>query len=157
VDNIILAKVGPEAWSQSVGRRPPADRLRGALVPELAKALADDDPIVRGLAALGLKEAGPGALPALDALVARLHDDDTGVRMMAANAIAAIGRRAAPAVPALIAAAGVRDEHVHVLRSVAGALGAIGPAAASAAPALEELTKLPRVRWAAEAALKKIR
>jgi hypothetical protein len=44
-----------------------------------------------------------------------------------------------------------------VLRSVADALGAIGPAAASALPALEELRKLPRVRWAAEAALKKIR
>jgi hypothetical protein len=157
VDNIILAKVGPEAWSQSVGRRPPADRLRGATVPELAKALTDDDPIVRGLAALGLKEAGPAALRALGALGARLRDDDTGVRMMAATAFAAMGRRAAPAVPALIAAAGVRDEHVHVLRSVADALGAIGPAAASAAPALEELTKLPRVRWAAEAALKKIR
>jgi len=106
---------------------------------------------------LALKEAGPAALPALDALVSRLTDSDTGVRMMAANAIAAIGRRASPAVPALIAAASARDEHVHVLRSVADALGAIGPAAASAAPALEELTKLPRVRWAAEAALKKIR
>ena len=157
VDNIILAKVGPEAWAQSVGRRPPADRLRGAAVPELAKALSDQDPIIRGLAALGLKDAGLAALPALDALVARLTDSDTGVRMMAANAIAAIGRRASPAVPALIAAASARDEHVHVLRSVADALGAIGPAAASAAPALEELTKLPRVRWAAEAALKKIR
>jgi len=157
VDNIILAKVGPEAWAQSVGRRPPADRLRGAAVPELAKALSDQDPIIRGLAALGLKEAGLAALPALDALVARLTDSDTGVRMMAANAIAAIGRRASPAVPALIAAASAPDEHVHVLRSVADALGAIGPAAASAAPALEELTKLPRVRWAAEAALKKIR
>jgi hypothetical protein len=157
VDNVILAKVGPEAWSQSVGRRPPADRLRGAAVPELAKALSDGDPIVRGLAALGLKEAGLAALPALDALVARLADSDTGVRMMAANAIAAIGPKAAPAVPALVVAAGVRDEHVHVLRSVADALGSIGPAAASALPALEEIRKLPRARWAAEAAIRKIR
>jgi hypothetical protein len=190
VDNVILAKVGAEAWSKSLGRQHAADRVREAAagkvrpalfdrdplvreaaaarlaesrtsatpaVAELQKALADDDPIVRGLAAMGLKESGPAALPALEALVARLHDDDTGVRMMAANAIAAIGRRARRAVPALISAAGVRDEHVHVLRSVADALGAIGPAAASAAPALVELTKLPRVRWAAEAALKKIR
>jgi hypothetical protein len=157
VDNVILAKVGPEAWSHSVGRQPPADRLRGASIPDLAKALTDGDPIVRGLAALGLKEAGLAALPALDALVARLADSDTGVRMMAANAIAAIGPKAAPAVPALVAAAGVRDEHVHVLRSVADALGSIGPAAASALLALEEIRKLPRARWAAEAAIRKIR
>jgi HEAT repeat protein len=157
VDNVILAKVGPEAWSRSAGRRPPADRLRGATVPELAKALSDGDPIVRGLAALGLKEAGLAALPALSPLVARLADSDVGVRMMAANAIAAIGPKAAPAVPALVAAAGVRDEHVHVLRSVADALGSIGPAAASALPALEEIRKLPRARWAAEAAIRKIR
>ena len=157
VDNVVVAKVGPDAWAQSAGRQPPADRLRAASIADLAKALSDDDPIVRGLAALGLKEASAAALPALDALVARLRDSDTGVRMMAANAIAAIGRKAAPAVPALVAAAGVRDEHVHVLRSVADALGAIGPAAASALPALEEIRKLPRARWAAEAAIRKIR
>jgi len=193
VDNVILAKVGPEAWAQSVGRQRAADRLRQApareirpalrdrdplvreaaaarlaesrdraepaapAVAELAKALTDEDPIVRGLAALGLREAGPAALPALDLLIGRLSDSDTGVRMMTANAIAAIGPKAAPAVPALVAAAKTRDEHVHVLRSVADALGAIGPAAASALPALEELRKLPRVRWAAEAAIRKIR
>ncbi len=158
VDNVILAKVGPEAWLQSARRQPPAERLRGAsTVAELVKALSDEDPIVRGLAALRLKETGAAALPALDALVARLADSDTGVRMMAANAIAAIGPNAAPAVPALVAAAGVRDEHVHVLRSVADALGAIGPAAASALPALEEIRRLPRARWAAEAAIRKIR
>jgi hypothetical protein len=190
VDNVILAKVGPEAWSQSAGKQRAADWLRGApakevrpalsdrnplmreaaaarlaesresavaAVADLAKAISDDDPIVRGLAALGLREAGPAALPALDLLVARLADSDTGVRMMAANAIAAIGPKAAPVVSALVAAASVRDEHVHVLRSVADALGAIGPAAASALPALEELRKLPRARWAAEAAIQKIR
>jgi D-arabinan exo alpha-(1,3)/(1,5)-arabinofuranosidase (non-reducing end) len=190
VDDVVIAKVGPEAWAQSAGRQRAADWVRGATakeirpalfdrdplmreaaaarlaesresatasVPELGKSLSDDDPIVRGLAALGLKEAGAAALPTLDALVARLRDSDAGVRMMAANAIAAIGRKAAPAVPALVAAAGVRDEHVHVLRSVADALGAIGPAAASALPALEEIRKLPRARWAAEAAIRKIR
>jgi HEAT repeat protein len=49
------------------------------------------------------------------------------------------------------------DEHVHVLRSAASALGDIGTAAAPAIPALEELRKLPRVRWAAEEAIRKIR
>jgi hypothetical protein len=40
---------------------------------------------------------------------------------------------------------------------VAAALGAIGkPAATPALPLLRELTKLPRVRWAAESAIRKI-
>jgi HEAT repeat protein len=76
---------------------------------------------------------------------------------MSANAIAALGGAAAPAVPALIAAGEVKDEQVHVLRSVAGALGAIGkPAATPALPVLREMAKSPRVRWSAEAAIKKI-
>jgi HEAT repeat protein len=75
---------------------------------------------------------------------------------MSANAIAAIGAPARPAVPALVAACSVRDEEVHVLRACATALGAIGPAAASAAPALREIAKQPRVRWAAEAAIRRI-
>jgi len=76
---------------------------------------------------------------------------------MSANAIGALGAKAERAVPALVVAAGARDEQVHVLRSVAEALGAIGPAAAPGLPALEALAKIPRVRWAAEAAIRKIR
>ena len=76
---------------------------------------------------------------------------------MSGNAIAAIGKDAAPAVPALMAAGSVKDEQVHVLRSCAAALGAIGkPAATPALPLLKELAKMPRVRWAAEAAIKNI-
>jgi hypothetical protein len=76
---------------------------------------------------------------------------------MSANAIGALGPKASKAVPALIEAARVLDDHVHVLRSVASALGAIGPAAMTAIPALEDLRKLPRARWAAEEAIRKIR
>ncbi len=126
-------------------------------VAELAKALADDDPVVRGLAALALRQAGAAALPALDALIARLADPDPNVRLMSANAIGAMGAKAERAVPALEAACRVADEQVHVLRSAASALGEIGPGAAPALPTLEELTKLPRVRWAAEEAIRKIR
>jgi HEAT repeat protein len=51
----------------------------------------------------------------------------------------------------------VKDEQVHVLRAVAAALGSIGkPAATPALPLLRELTKMPRVRWAAESAMRKI-
>ena len=56
----------------------------------------------------------------------------------------------------LIAACEVPDQHVHVLRSLADALGAIGPAAAAALPVLRDLQKMPRVAWAATAAIRRI-
>ena len=43
-----------------------------------------------------------------------------------------------------------------MLRACASALGAIGPPAASALPVLREIAKQPRVRWAAEAAIRRI-
>ena len=76
--------------------------------------------------------------------------------MMAGNAIAAIGPQAAPAVPALTAACSVKDEEVHVLRACAQALGAIGKAARPSLPVLHALVAQPRVRWAAEAAIRKV-
>ena len=102
------------------------------------------------------RDDGRGRGPRLDALAARLKDPDPVVRTTAAEALASIGPKAAPAVPALIAAAGVADENVNVLRACAEALGAIGPAAAAALPVLREIAKLPRARWAAEAAIRKI-
>ena len=189
VDDLVVARVGREAWADSLQRqrradevrRAPAGRLTAALsdsdplareaaaarlaetpalaasaVRNLVRALDDDDPVVRGLAALAVSRAGAAASQALDSLIARLSDSDENVRLMSANAIAALGPKASAAVPAL-AAACRRSDHVHVLRSAASALGAIGPAAAPALPVLEELRKLPRVRWAAEEAIRKIR
>jgi hypothetical protein len=75
---------------------------------------------------------------------------------MSANAIGAVGPQAAAAVPALAAACAVKAEQVHVLRACAQALGAIGKAAAPSLPVLRELVALPRVRWAAEAAIRSI-
>ena len=126
-------------------------------VAAIGTALDDPDPVVRGLAALALSGVGDAAMPALERLIARLKDADENVRLMSANAIGALGPKASRAVPALIEAVRVSNDHVHVLRSVASALGNIGRAAASAIPALEELRKMPRARWAAEEALKKIR
>ena len=190
VDNLILARVGEEAWARSLARQRDADVVRHAPASGLTKALADrdplvreaaaarlaesrvlaassvgalatalddDDPVVRGLAALALREAGGAALPALDRLIARVADPDPNVRLMSANAIGALASKAAKAVPALIDAVRRSDDHVHVLRSAASALGAIGRPAASAVPALEELRRLPRARWAAEEAIRKIR
>ena len=126
-------------------------------VAGLGAALADQDPVVRGLAALALSRVGEAAMPALDRLIALLKDGDENVRLMSANAIGALGPRASRAVASLIEAVRVSNDHVHVLRSAASALGNIGHASAPAIPALEELRKMPRARWAAEEALKKIR
>ena len=102
-------------------------------------------------------DQGHASLPALPALTDALKDSDVCVRMMSANALAALGPDAGPAVAALIAAGSVKDEQVHVLRAVAAALGSIGtPAATPALPLLRELMQMPRVRWAAESAIRKI-
>jgi hypothetical protein len=47
-------------------------------------------------------------------------------------------------------------EHVHVQRSLADALGAIGQQAAPALPVLRKFEGIPRVRWAARAAIRRI-
>jgi len=156
VDNIVLAKTGPDAWAAAARTKEP--RVPAGSIAELGQALTSDpDPITRGLAAVALRDQGKASLPALSALTAALKDSDVCVRMMSANALAAIGKDAAPAAPALIAAGSVKGEQVHVLRSIAAALGSIGkPAATPALPLLRELMQMPRVRWAAESAIRKI-
>ncbi|HKD20262.1 MAG TPA: DUF2961 domain-containing protein [Thermoanaerobaculia bacterium] len=155
VDDIVLAKTGPAAWGAAAKVQEP--KVPSGSVADLGKALSDPDATTRGLAAMALKDKGPAALPALPQLEKALKDPDPNVRLMAGNAIAAIGKDAAPAVPALIAACSVKDEQIHVLRACAGALGAIGkPAAKPALPILKKLAEHPRIRWAAEAAIKQI-
>lgn len=156
VDTVVLARTGLDAWAAAAEVRAP--RAPAGDVAAIGRALSGDpDPVARGLAAMALRDAGEGALPALDALAAALRDPEPNVRLMSANAIAAVGRDAAPAVPALVEAASLAGEEVHVLRSVAAALGAIGgPAALPALPALRDLARIPRVEWAAEAAIERI-
>jgi len=155
VDDIVLAKTGAAAWAAAVKLQEP--RVPSGSVAELAKALSDPNPVTRGLAAMALRNEGQKALPALPQLTAALKDPDPNVRLMAGNAIAAIGPQAAPAVNALMSACSVKDEQIHVLRACAAALGEIGkPAATPALPLLKELAKMPRVRWAAEKAIKNI-
>jgi Protein of unknown function (DUF2961) len=156
VDNIVLAKVGTQAWSAAADVKEPL--VPTGSVAELGRVLTSaSDPMTRGLAALALRDLAPASLVALPALMSALTDSDVSVRMMSANAIAALGKDAAAATPALIAAGWVKDEQVHVLRSIAAALGAIGkPAATPALPLLQELKKMPRVQWAAESAIRKI-
>ena len=155
MDNLILARTGPAGWSKAAAIRAPS--LPGASVAELARALEDRDPVVRGLAALELRNSGTTAKPALPALVEKLKDPDVIVRMMSANAIGAIGPEAASAVPALAAACRVEAEVTHVLRACAAALGDIGRAAAPSLPVLRELVNSrPLVRRSAERAIEQI-
>jgi hypothetical protein len=140
------------AWSltQSGGAAGPA-------APALIRSMEDPDPVVRGLAALALRDVNPAAsAPALATLTAHLSDTDENVRMMSAQAVGRQGPRAKGAISALIAASQVPGQHPHVLRSVADALGLIGPDARAALPALRELWKIPRVRWAADLAIRRI-
>jgi hypothetical protein len=155
VDDIVLAKTGPEAWAAAAKIQEP--KIPSGGVSDLSKALADPNPVTRGLAAMALRDRGAEAKAALPQLTTALKDPDPNVRMMSGNAIAAIGKDAAPAVPALIAACSVKDEQIHVLRACASALGAIGkPAATPGLPVLRELAKMPRVKWAADRAIQQI-
>jgi hypothetical protein len=155
VDDIVLARTGPAAWAAAAALRAP--RVPSGGVAELAAALADPNATTRGLAAMALRDRGADAAPALPALRNALKDPDPNVRLMSANALAAVGKGAAPAVADLVAACSVPDEQVHVLRACASALGAIGkPAATPGLPALRKLAENPRVRWAAERAIRQI-
>jgi hypothetical protein len=154
VDDLVLARTGEAAWAAAAAVRPP--RVPSGNAAELARGLEEKDPVARGLAALALRNRGGEAIAALGPLQTALRDPDPNVRLMSANAIAAVGSPAAAAVPALSAACAVRGEQVHVLRACAQALGAIGKAAAPALPVLRELVAIPRVRWAAEAAIRSI-
>lgn len=151
-----LADGDPEARRAAAWSAGQLGEGAAALVPALVRALRDADLSVRGLAALALRDAGPASGAALDPLVAALGDPDAGVRMMSAQALARLGPTAARALDAVIAACRRKDEHVHVQRSLADALGAMGPAARAALPELRALASIPRVRWAAEAAIKRV-
>ena len=126
---------------------------------ELTRALGDDDHVVRGLAALALRDAGGVPDATIDALAARLTDPDDGVRMASGWAIAAQGRRAMRAFPALMAAGRASGQHRHVQRAIADAFGAIGPEARAALPVLAEMAEMakgPTVRWNAVAAIRRV-
>jgi hypothetical protein len=148
IDTLILAKIG-----QPVDVRPPSVP---ATVAGLIATLKDPDPVLRGMAALALRDRGATARVALPALAAALQDPEIAVRMTAADAIARQGPAAVSVLKDLIAAAQVEGEHVHVQRSLAMALGSIGPGAKAAVPALRELEKVPRVKPTAATAIRQI-
>lgn len=127
-----------------------------AALPALIAALRDPDENVRMAAADAIARQGKGALPALSALIAVAQGNSASP--------AAAQPNSAPAAPPRPESRPARKggdlppaEDVQVLRSVAAALGAIGSQAATALPVLEKLRDMPRVRWAADAAIRNIR
>jgi hypothetical protein len=131
--------------------------LAGQAAASLGQALHDPEPAIRGLTALALRDTPQPATASLPDLIAGLKDPDASVRLMVGEAIASLKTAAKPALSALIAAGEAPGEQAQVLRSVAKAVGAIGPEARPALPMLEKLQKMPRVQWAAEDAMRKVR
>jgi NADH dehydrogenase len=149
----LLAREEEPAQQEAVGA---LSRLGQAAVPELIKALKDDDWQVRNQAAVVLGAIGPESKAAVPALIDVLREEDKYFRSHGAAALGKIGREARVAVPALIKA--LKDHDEDVRREAAGALGRIGPEAREAVAALVELLTDPRkpVRKQAIQALEEI-
>jgi HEAT repeat protein len=122
------------------------------VVPVLSRFLEDRDPALRRLAVTALANVGEGARPAVPNLIKLLEDKD--LHDPAAEALVKIGRGA---VPDLVAAL---DDHDFRRRlEVIVLLGKIGPEARQALGPLSVIAskdQYPRVRRAADDALKKI-
>lgn len=70
-------------------------------LPELAKALRDEDELVQGLSAQALEHIGPDAAVAVPDLIRLLEDPSEGLRNSACIGLAGIGPAAREALPAL--------------------------------------------------------
>jgi HEAT repeat protein len=107
-----------------------------AATPDLQKALADKDGIVRLQAALALKKLGD-AKDSLTDLVKLLDDPDGRVRKIAAASLEEVGPDAKPAVPGLTRMLRSRDRAAR--QQAANTLKAIGMRARAAVPELTNL------------------
>ncbi|HZT79995.1 MAG TPA: HEAT repeat domain-containing protein [Gemmataceae bacterium] len=94
-------------------------------VPELVKALRDEDRNTRLRAARQLAVVGPDAVDAVPALVAALRENDIGLRREVLAALGEIGPAAKDAAPALIAL--LAEKNKELPRRAASALARIGP------------------------------
>ncbi|HEY1433863.1 MAG TPA: DUF2961 domain-containing protein, partial [Thermoanaerobaculia bacterium] len=148
VDNVILARTGPEGWALAATVTEP--KLAATDTAGFARALSDPDPRVRTLAALALERQGAAATGALGSLEKALKDPDANVREAAARAIGAQGPSGAPAVSALAAACVAPGQSGSVVRACLYALGSIGKAAAPALGAIRSTLANPGAGWVAE-------
>ena len=119
-------------------------------VPDLRRAMKQEDRAVRWHAATALGMIGPSAKAAAPDLVAVLQDpkDYLFVRKMAAQALGRIGPVNDDIVPALIKA--LRDQDLRY--DAIWALGRIGPAAKDAVAPIQEIAEKEQDRWKREAA-----
>ncbi len=108
----------------------PTDGNETSEINQLASALSSVEIDERRDAAYALAKLGPGALPAIDALIKGLGDRDDQVWMQSAMAVARIGPQAEPAIDALVRSLG-DDGEQRRYRS-AWALSRIGTAAIEA-------------------------
>jgi HEAT repeat protein len=100
--------------------------------------LTDESAKVRCVAAIGLREMGVKAAPAIPELIHALDDPVNYVRSPAAEALGTMGAAARPAIHTLAQRLLIKNEDGFVLASVAYALGDLGPDAQEALPALRQ-------------------
>ncbi|HEY3742535.1 MAG TPA: DUF2961 domain-containing protein [Bryobacteraceae bacterium] len=141
------------AWALAQMGEGAAPALKG-----LEHALADPNARVRSTAAVALRAMGTKAGGASEGLMKALDDPMPYVRAAAADALGNIGAAAPrPVIDTLTRHLQTPNETIYVLRSVSSALGNIGPNAASALPELDKMMKMPRVIYAADEAIHKIK
>ncbi len=141
------------------------DRGSTNMVPALIQALDDTEPFVRFDAAMALQRIGPGAAPAVDALIEAVKRPENeqhlpmftlSIREQMVCTLGKIGPDARAAVPVLKQLA--QDERPNTRRFAIRALGDIGPDAKDAVPVLTEALKdqLKELQESARDAISKI-
>jgi arylsulfatase A-like enzyme len=125
-----------------------ASMLKPEAVPELKKALKDEDSAVRYWAALGLLMRGESGVSASrDELLAALKDSSPYVRVAAAEALGRYGVESdvKPALATLVELGPIDTNGVFVSMAALNAIDSLGSKAASAADAIKAFPKNGKV------------
>jgi hypothetical protein len=144
VDNLVLARIGPDAWPGAGGIDPAAEAilavaelpqadLKGQL-PTIQAALVANDPAVRRSALQVLIERGLLSDVPVQEFGDLLSDPDPVVRGLSAVALRDLGPAGEAVMQDLIAALSDPDENVRI--AAADAIATKGPTAIVAIPAL---------------------
>lgn len=133
---IVAVLLGFAGWYVVARMRPTGpERLNGADMPTLQRALSDGNPAVRARAASLLGKLGAKAKSTMPSLVNTVKDNDPNVSLSGAMAIVKIDPSdSSTAVPVLAGA--LTNHDFSVRREAAEGLGKIGPQAKGAVAAL---------------------
>lgn len=169
--SLILAKNGAlavPALTKAIGACQPVARAQALLIlgrylkrhaaraiPEVSKALSDEDRLVRIQAAGTLWNLDPSRTDALPPLIEALRNGNPQHRLISLNVLEELGVAAEPAIPLLIEA--LKDEEPEIRQQAARALGSMGPRASAALPDLTRATQDERTSDFAREAIDKIR